>query len=357
MARTPESTHLIGSVCLRRRNRIWHARYTTPKGRVERSLKVTNLRVAEKKVKAINDLLERGEYALLEERSRKKSATFAGFAEEFVTTYLGWTDSTKRSMGSIVRKLVEEFGPLPISSITAHQVDTYLARRREVDGLTVGSCNRYRSVLSTMFKTAVRWGYAWTNPVENIKTVREQLKKPNPYSEDEVAKLLDHLSQHTKRIALVAVDTGMRKGELQKLLWSDVDLVQRAITVRETKNKEDRVIPMTDRLARLFSEMNREWEEGSAQADKVGTSVFGPSADILKPLKAAAAEGGLDRVAVNQHRLRDTFGTRLLDAGVSLDRARKLMGHKSIVMTLRYAETRPQHLRDAIDLLNRQVGS
>ena len=48
------------------------------------------------------------------------------------------------------------------------------------------------------------------------------------------------------------------------------------------------------------------------------------------------------------HRLRDTFGTRLADKNVPLDRIKKLMGHKTVEMTLRYVETRDHHLEEAI---------
>ena len=49
-----------------------------------------------------------------------------------------------------------------------------------------------------------------------------------------------------------------------------------------------------------------------------------------------------------QHRLRDTAATTLLDAGVPLDRVQTILGHRDIGMTRRYAETRPEHLREAI---------
>ena len=49
-----------------------------------------------------------------------------------------------------------------------------------------------------------------------------------------------------------------------------------------------------------------------------------------------------------QHRLRDTFGTKLADGGVPLDRIQTLMGHKTVAMTRKYVQTREQGLRDAI---------
>ena len=111
-------THTVGVVKLERRGQMWHARYQTPTGRVRRSLKVTNLRVAERKAREISDLLERGEYAVLELRESARTMTFSLFLAEFRAAYSNWGPTTWRGNESRLRLLLDEFGDLPLSGIT-----------------------------------------------------------------------------------------------------------------------------------------------------------------------------------------------------------------------------------------------
>jgi integrase/recombinase XerD len=78
--------------------------------------------------------------------------------------------------------------------------------------------------------------------------------------------------------------------------------------------------------------------------------VFGDAGDIRKVLDRAAVRAGIEdgRRHRLQHRLRDTAATTMLDAGVPLDRVQVILGHRNIQMTRRYAETRPDALRQAI---------
>ena len=82
--------------------------------------------------------------------------------------------------------------------------------------------------------------------------------------------------------------------------------------------------------------------------------------DIRKVLDRAAVQAGIEEGRRHrlQHRLRDTCATTLLDAGVPLDRVQLILGHRDIGMTRRYAETRPEALRDAIaQTLDQGVGT
>ena len=77
-------------------------------------------------------------------------------------------------------------------------------------------------------------------------------------------------------------------------------------------------------------------------------------------LDRAAVQAGIEEGRRHrlQHRLRDTCATTLLDAGVPLDRVQLILGHRDIGMTRRYAETRPEALRDAIaQTLDQGVGT
>ena len=142
---------------------------------------------------------------------------------------------------------------------------------------------------------------------------------------------------------MVYLETGMRRGELTGLAWKDVSFDGNGtIMVRGPKNQEDREIPMSKSVREILLKRK------SAPVVDLNY-VFGSSGDILQVLRRAASQcleaGRRDRL---QHRLRDTFGTKLADSGIPLDRIQTLMGHKTVAMTRKYVQTREQGLRDAI---------
>jgi integrase len=348
--RKAEATvHVIGQVRLRQRGpqHFWHARYMTPAGRKEHSLKVTNLKVAMRKARAISDMLERGEFTMLETQKTSKQKTFASFVEEFKTSNTQWGESTKRGNEAMIKKLVEEFGHLPLIAITAKQIETYLASRKDQDQLATATTNRYLATLKTMFKMAVRWGYLGYNPADSVKTQKEEGNIPEALTEPQLETLLKELPDYARIIVIFAADTGLRRSEMEKLQWPNIQFAERMIVVQGStaKNDEFRVIPMTDRVFALLQKL---YEEN--QQAKVKTLQVLPWKDIKKSLHNAGERAGLGHVHL--HMLRHTFATRLRDKGVPLDRIKELLGHKTMDMVLRYAKARPQQLQEAIEALN-----
>ena len=102
------------------------------------------------------------------------------------------------------------------------------------------------------------------------------------------------------------------------------------MTIRKSKNGRFRVIPMTQRVAKLLGQ--RVPFQDSA------TAVL-PGSDISRPLAKASEEAGIGHV--HMHMLRHTCATRLRDRGVPLDRVMEIRGHSSYQMVLRYAKARP----------------
>ena len=180
-------------------------------------------------------------------------------------------------------------------------------------------------------------------PSLRVKKFSEPRKMLNPFRDDEVEALKGHLGESHREVLPTYLETGRCRGELTNMAWKDVSFQDSCtITVRDPKNNEDRVIPMSQSVRQILSKR---------QLDQIVdfNYVFGTSGNILQVLKRAAKEcledGRRDRL---QHRLRDTFGTKLADIGVPLDRIQTLMGHRTVAMTRKYVQTRDQGLKDAI---------
>lgn len=345
-----ETVYIVGAVQLYQRARYWQASYSTPTGRVRRSLKVTNLKVAQKKAQEITQLIEQGDFTPLQDQKAHAKRTFAEFAEEFCQKHGGWAKSTWYSNRIIIRIVTETWGEMPLVSINAHIIESYIAKREVTEGVTIATSNRYLAVIKTLMKKAKAWGYITHNPAQQVSMQKEDNRVPHALRDDQVEALLEHLAPHNRDIAVFALETGMRRGELFGLCWSHIDLANRWITVEHTKNHDFRVIPMSDRVYEILTKLARK---------KKGPYVLGrndgrPRDGIRNALDKASADAGIGHVHL--HMLRHTFATRLRDRGVPLDRIKEFLGHKGMTMTLRYAKCTPTQLKTAIEVLNGPEG-
>ena len=266
--------------------------------------------------------------------------TFGEFLEEFRMSFGSWSERTWRGNAGLLKKLSGEFGSEKLRSIRPRQIQGYLMRRRKEDGITEATTNRYLATLKVMFGTAKLWDYLDESPTDGIKMLKEQNKIPHALTEDELERLIEHCSGLLHAVVIVAVDTGLRRSELQRLRWDDVDFEHRMLTVKQSKNRKYRVIPMTERVVQLLSQRRN---------DRGDEEHVLPFTDVGRSLKTAAKRAGIGHVHL--HACRHTFASILRDRGVPLDRIMELLGHSSLSMSLRYAHARPQQLFEAIHAL------
>jgi integrase len=151
-------------------------------------------------------------------------------------------------------------------------------------------------------------------------------------------------------LVLVALNTGLRRGELLQLCWRDVQPEQRVLTVRGegAKTGQTRHVPLNTEALRVL----KAWKPTEAQEDWF---VFSGSSSMTPLTEARKAwEGVLRRAKLRSfrfHDLRHTFASKLVMAGVDLNTVRELLGHRKIAMTLRYAHLAPQHKAAAVERL------
>jgi len=309
---------------------------------------ITRKDVADRLAREIAELIETGQYTKLQNRRQARHRTFSEVVDDYLEKGSRWSESTRRSCRSSLNRILAEFGDLSIADVTADAIESYIARRKD-EGKSKGTRNRELAIFKAILKKAREWGYVQHNAADEVTTEREGKKQPQPFTRDEISRLLAEIQPQHRSIATIYLHTALRRGELIKLMWADVDWEARTIAIRKPKNEDDRTIPLSHDAFDILQERRREWEK-DRRAGVVDLRVYGESADIRKVLDRAAIRAGIEegRRHRMQHRLRDTAATTLLDAGVALDRVQVILGHRDIGMTRRYAETRPEALRDAI---------
>ncbi|MDD5269766.1 MAG: site-specific integrase [Candidatus Omnitrophica bacterium] len=273
--------------------------------------------------------------------------------EELATSYLelyakvnkkSWHSDTGR-----IGALSKHFAGKYLNEITPMAIERYkAARTKEVSRATV---NRDLACLKCMFTNAIKWGKASENPVKKVKLFKENNKRLRYLEKEEITKLLSNCPEHLKPIVILALNTGMRKGEILDLKWQDLDMQRGIIYLLDTKNSDKREIPLNEQAMVALVKIKKHSDSPYVFCNKEGE----PYGDIKKSFFTACTKSGI--INFRFHDLRHTFASHLAMAGVDLNTIRELLGHKSLEMTLRYSHLSPDHKKRAVGVLDGQMDS
>ncbi len=241
----------------------------------------------------------------------------------------------------ILRRQADYFGDMNVSEITSRHLREYIDWR--LDNVSVGTVQRDISVLRAILNKAQREELIdKVPPFPRLKTPKAR----NIWlTGGEVERLVHAAAKHLKPIILFAVDTGGRLSEVLGLDWRYVDMANGRVTFVETKNGEDRTIPLCDRALKILT----------AIGPKNSGPVFTFRGKAMKTLGTSfpQAREAAEMPHVHFHDLRHTYASRLVQGGVTLYDVMHLMGHKSLRMVQRYAHLAPDYQKGALKVLNR----
>ncbi len=217
--------------------------------------------------------------------------------------------------------------------------------------LTVGSTgkspvspqttNRFKANLSSVFEFGRNKYHLKANPCRHIKSKTEGKGRKRYLSIDEqqrfIAKAKESLWDKFYLLVLMAITTGARRGELEKLRWSDIDWGRSQAKCSNTKNGSDKTVPLTDAVIQELKRFRGVGNSLIFAHPKRVTSPYDFRAEWLAALKEAKIdiidEKGEKLVF---HSLRHTFCSTLANTGAELHEIASLAGHKSIQTTMRY---------------------
>jgi len=275
--------------------------------------------------------------------------TFEAQADRFLELYSKMNKRSWKSDELSLRHLKEFFGERLLSEVTAEAVEEYKAKRRaEVSPATV---NRELACLKTCLNKAVEWGKLEKSPAAKVKKFREPNSRERFLTIDETNRLLGQAADTLRPVLIVALSTGMRKGEILKLRWTEVDFVKGYIRLQDSKSGKGRAVPMNALVFDLLHEFpTRRGFEFVFENPETKTHVQ----DVKTGFRAACRRAGLQ--GVRFHDLRHTAASRMIEAGADLVTVSKILGHASIQMTMRYCHPTPERERAAVQKLGEFLG-
>lgn len=282
--------------------------------------------------------------------------------------YENYSKNNKRSYKSdkyTLKVILSYFGAnTVVQKITPNKIENFkewLKTERNVKNSTV---NHYLVLMSKMFNVAIDNSIIRVNPVQKVSKLREDNYKIRYLTKAEekclfaeIERRYEVLDKYTRRkkvvqpylylkpIIITALQTGMRRGEILNLKWSNVDFVQGFIELLETKSGKSRKIPISKLLYDTLIDLDR-----TSEYVFINPQTKEPYIDLKKSFHTVLDKAGIKDFRF--HDLRHTVATRLVEKGIDITVVQEILGHSKITTTQRYAHPVPQRKLDAIEVLN-----
>ncbi len=217
----------------------------------------------------------------------------------------------------------------------------------------------YHKSLMVFFRYCIKEGFMKANPIEQIEVPKLERKLPSKLTKQNAMRILEVVDNYPyqsnflrfRNYAIFAtfIMSGIRKQELLNLKYTDVDIENLSIFIRQGKGNKDRIIPINYRLAEAL----KKYLEVRKKAYKTCPEFF-----TSYTYDMGFGESGIKRLVENIvkatgikftiHKLRHTFATLMLEGGCDIYSLSKMMGHSDIKTTTIYLAASVHHLREQI---------
>lgn len=218
------------------------------------------------------------------------------------------------------------------------------------------------ALISHVYEVARKeWGIGGIgNPVRDVRLPAKSKARDRrllPGEEKRLMAAARRLYREMPQIIELALATGMRRGEMAGLCWSDVDLRHRTVTLHETKNGTQRIVPLSRAAIAALETLGPCTGDGNVFQMSINffTVGFGRVvADARERYERACQRANWEPdpyylVDLRLHDLRHEATSRLFEKGLSLLEVQAITGHKTLQMLLRYTHLRASDLVRKLD--------
>ena len=242
--------------------------------------------------------------------------------------------------------------PVYLEDITLEDLEAFLANEKK-RGMATASRRRTHYILRTFYNYCLKKELVSRNLPMLIEPVKVKQQERDYVTEEEFRKLSEAIPHPVIRATVDTMFyTGGRISEILNLELKDVDLNNRVIHILNGKGGKDRDIPMGDKLHTVLAHYlsGTRPETSSTRFFALKRTGKVSKAYVNRMIKEAAQEVGLKK-ELSAHNLRHSFGSNLLEKGVSVVSIQKLLGHANLTVTTRYLHQDRSKLTDAVNLL------
>lgn len=352
------------------------------------------IKEAEKAAKIIEGQIAAGQYS----KKNLSRTRISDFMDAWLASKKSVKEGTIISYNGFMRSYIKpRLANYQIGKygVEAHQkfIDDLLNDKtvgRSGEGLKISTAKVLNTVMSTAFNWGIKSGYMTINPATHVEFPRQSLDKSvKYYTYEQSQKFLDQAKKEKNAIwypiALLILDSGLRKGEVLGAQWSDVDFSKSYISIARERllaaekgeefitddpktSSGVRPLPITQRTKQgLLSYRNymlSTFRELPATIDGehfIFINTVGKGKGL--PPKGSSVNAAFNRIAdkaelprLTVHQFRHTFAVRARQAGVPLEDIKDLLGHKEISTTQIYAHITPEVRERSMNLVEEYLG-
>jgi integrase len=313
-------------------------------------------------------------------RGKNKPLTLGEFVAE---KYGPWVCSERKAGRATLANISAQFGSLfrvPLAELTGWQLEQF-KQARVRSGVSIATVNRDLDRIRAVLSKAVEWGHLEASPARTVKRLkggqgnrvryllpdeerrlrdalaaRDSLRSSRRMSGNEwrqsrgkePRREFDSFSDHLSPMVLLALNTGLRRGEIFRLRWSDVDRKASTLHVRAetTKSQRERRVPLNSEARSVLER----WLPVSGGKDLIFPS---PGGGVLTNINRSWERliASAEIVDFRFHDCRHHFASQLVMQGADLYTVRELLGHRDFETTQRYAHLAESHKAAAVERL------
>lgn len=222
--------------------------------------------------------------------------------------------------------------------------------------ISPATINRYMAALSHLFSIAIdEFNWMTDSPMKSLKNLPEPKGRIRALSDDERKQLLERCQKSKNKnlylIVVLALSTGMRRSEILKLKWDQIDFNRQTITLFETKNKEIRTVALAGLAYDLL--VKHQSKKSNSSDFLFPSDKTEETKDFTKAWGKAVSDAGIEDLKF--HDLRHSAASYLAMNGATLAEIADVLGHKSYDMVKRYSHLTDQHTAGVVKSMNEKI--
>lgn len=236
-----------------------------------------------------------------------------------------------------------------LDQITPAVLDEYAVYcKSQLKKPTAAGLNRKIQAIKTSMRQAEFWELLPPQNWRKVSKFKQSKGRVEYHTPKEIKEILGIFNPAWRLVVLLGCRAGLRRGEIANLKWADVDFKNNQLYIAPNKTEKHRFIPIADDLRKAL-EKAKQGRKKEIYVINVGDTSHRDDPNYLSAYyRKATADLPFNCFL---HKLRHTFASHLVQAGIDLYRVKNLMGHTSITMTEIYAHLAPTDLKAAIKSL------
>ena len=280
--------------------------------------------------------------------NRAQNFTFNELAEKY--DFFVRNQRSYKTKKNFIDNLKKDFGGLRLQNFSLSLLEAYQSRRL-AEGRKPATVNRYLATLKHMFTKAGDWEMVQEETLKRVRKVKlsqENNRRLRFLSVEEAETIVKVAEPHLKPILVMALNTGMRRGEILGLRWEQVDLKHGYLLLDKTKSGKRREIPTNSSVSEMLQSLYVK-RRGDMSFVFYHPETGQRYQSVKRAFGTACRRAGIHDFRF--HDLRHTFASHLIMNGIDITTVSNLLGHASLTMTLRYSHLSPSHLHGAVNIL------